>query len=367
MATIEQNLSEIRSAVYGEDVRNSIANAIEVINNENGTLRSSVSASVQNTLENFQPYEFVETLPATGKSNKIYALLDLDYIDSDSTYSEESEWSSLQAAPYIQVSITPGCYVNDNANAVKPVMARYYLTNAQVTYTFGGQSYNQTLKTLTFENRELTATSHQPEQSVTSTVTAITKGLIQQSNNIPISRRVLDNISLELTFKEYIYDSDDKLWKYNKNKTVSVSNIKATRKTSELFEFNISKVNDDIRLNAIVFMQKPDSSFGQHAVWIEVYYNGYREDLRKTAYEAMGKLCKTANDQYGYNTASHSTGYVISQKSSTGIVLYGPGESIGAVGGEPVIWRVAIPSTSTATMYIWSESLQGFIRLTSGS
>ena len=366
MATIEQNLSEIRSAVYGEDVRNSIANAIEVINNENETLRSSVSASVQNTLENFQPYELVETLPATGKSNKIYALLDLDYIDSDSEDSEESEWSSLQASPYIQVSITPECYENDNANAVKPVMARYYLTNAQVTYTFSGQSYNQTLKTLTFENRELTATNrHGHEQSVTSIVTAISKGLFQQSNNIPSSRNILDNVSLNLTFKEYIYDSDDRLWKYNKNKTVSVSNIKATRKTSSLFEFNISKVNNDIRLNAIVFMQKSDSSLPHTGVL--VYYNGYRVDLSNTAYEAIGELCKTAHDQYGYNTASHSTGYVISQKSSTGIAFYGPGEGIGAVGGEPVIWQVAIPSTSTATMYIWSESLQGYIRLTSGS
>ena len=366
MATIEQNLSEIRSAVYGEDVRNSIANAIEVINNENETLRSSVSASVQNTLENFQPYELVETLPATGKSNKIYALLDLDYIDSDSKSSEASEWSSLQTAPYIQASITPGCYVNDDANAVKPVMARYYLVNAQVTCILGGHSYNQTLKSLAFENRELTATSY-IGQSITSIVTAITKGLFQQSNDIPSNINSLANVSLILAFKEYIYDSDDRLWKYNKNKTVTLTNIKATRKTSTLFEFNISKVNDDIRLNAIVFMQKSDWSFSQDIGWISVYYDGYRIDLRTTDYEAIGKLCKTANDQYGYDTASHSTGHVISQKSSAGVAFYGPGTSIGAVGGEPVKWDIAIPSTSTATMYIWSESLQGFIRLTSGS
>ena len=363
MATIEQNISDIRSAVYGEDVRNSIANAIEVMNNENGTLRSSVSASVQNTLENFQPYEFVETLPETGKSNKIYALLDLDYIDSDSTDSEYSTWSSLQTAPYIQASITPGCYEDDDANAVKPVMARYYLINAQVYLYPSGY---QTLKSLTFENRELTASSL-TGQSVTSIVTAIASGSFTPSNNIPINIHKLVEIELSLAFKEFIYDSDDRLWKDNGTKTVTLANITATRKSSDLFEFNISKVNDDIRLDAIVFMQKSDSSFPQDIGWISVYYDGYYINLRKTVWEAIGKLCKTANDQYGYDTASHSTGHIISQKSSTGIALYGPGESIGAVGGEPVIWQVAIPGTSTATMYIWSESLQGFIRLTSGS
>ena len=362
MATIEQNLSEIRSAVYGEDVRNSIANAIEVINNENETLRSSVSASVQNTLENFQPYEFVETLPATGKSNKIYALLDLDYIDSDSTNSEYSAWSSLQTAPYIQVSITPGCYVNDDANAVKPVMARYYLINAQVSH----QSGNQSLKSLTFENRELTATSFNG-QSITSIVTAVASGTFTPSNNIPSNVNTLSGIGLSLAFSEFIYDSDDRLWKYNGNKTVSLSNITATRTSLTEFKFNISKVNNDIRLDAIVFMQKSDSSFPQDMGWISVYYDGYRIDLRTTDYEAIGKLCKTANDQYGYDTASHSVGHVISQKSSAGIAFYGPGTSIGAVGGKPVKWDIAIPGTSTATMYIWSESLQGFIRLTSGS
>lgn len=366
MATIEQNLSEIRSAVYGEDVRNSIANAIEVINNENETLRSSVSASVQNTLENFQPYEFVETLPATGKSNKIYAQLDLDYIDSDSTNSEASEWSSLQTAPYIQVSITPGCYENDDANAVKPVMARYYLTNARIYFTFAEQQYYQSLKSLTFANRELTATSL-TGQSITSIVTAITSGTFQPSNYISSLVNTVSGVSLELTFKEYIYDSNDRLWKYNTNKTVSLANITATRKSATLFEFNISKVNNDIRLDAIVFMQKSDSSFPQDIGWISVYYDGYRMDITKTDYEAIGKLCKTANDQYGYDTASHSVGHVISQKSSAGVTLYGPGTSIGAVGGEPVKWQIAIPGTSTATMYIWSESLQGFIRLTSGS
>lgn len=362
MATIEQKLSDIRSAVYGEDVRNSIANAIEVINNENGTLRSSVSASVQNTLENFQPYEFVETLPATGKSNKIYALLDLDYIDSDSTNSEYSEWSSLQTAPYIQASITPGCYEDDDANAVKPVMARYYLLNAQVSHQSGYQS----LKSLTFENRELTATNRIGE-SITSIVTAIASGSFAPSNNIPNNVNTLSGIGLSLGFKEFIYDSDDRLWKDNGTKTVTLANITATRTSLTEFKFNISKVNDDIRLGAIVFMQKQDSSFPEDIGWISVYYNGYRADVTLEVYEAIGKLCKTANDQYGYNTASHSVGHVISQKSSVGVALYGPGTSIGAVGGEPVKWQIAIPGTSTATMYIWSESLQGFIRLTSGS
>lgn len=365
MATIEQNLSDIRSAVYGEDVRNSIANAIEVINNENETLRSSVSASVQNTLENFQPYEFVETLPATGKSNKIYALLDLDYIDSDSTNSEYSEWSSLQTAPYIQASITPGCYEDDDANAVKPVMARYYLLNAQVSHQSGYQS----LKSLTFENRELTARNYNYPiaQSITSIVTAIASGSFTPSNNIPNNVNTLSGIGLSLGFKEFIYDSDDRLWKDNGTKTVTLANITATRTSLTEFKFNISKVNDDIRLDAIVFMQKPDSTFPPDMMWTEIYYNGYRVNLRTTEYEAIGKLCKTANDQYGYDTASHSVGHVISQKSSVGVALYGPGESIGAVGGEPVKWQIGIPSTSTATMYIWSESLQGFIRLTSGS
>ena len=91
MATIDQYLSDVKSAIYGEDVRDSIVNAIKAIDTENQTLRSSVDASVQNTLENYQIYELVETLPEVGNQNKIYAQMDLETIDSDSNNSTSEQ------------------------------------------------------------------------------------------------------------------------------------------------------------------------------------------------------------------------------------------------------------------------------------
>ncbi len=360
MATIDQYLSDVKSAIYGEDVRDSIVNAIKAIDTENQTLRSSVDASVQNTLENYQIYELVETLPEVGNQNKIYAKMDLETIDSDSnnSTSEQSLWESLQSVPYIQASVNPDCVDNMNANAAKPVMTRYYLTNAIVSHQAG----TQTLKSLTVANKDFTIKTATGRQT-TLMVNALVGGTFIPSSNIPNTMTKLTGISLNLTFQEYIYDSDDRKWKFNNTKSVKLGNITATRASLTEFGFDIRPSSVDLRLNAILLFEKKAISGIVH----EIYYNGYSErgDSAEIVYLLAhgGMLGFTAYDVYGYETDKHTDRFVISCKSSPSYMFQGAGVTIGAIPGTPYIWDVKVPSQSVAKMYIWSDALRAYLRL----
>lgn len=363
MATIDQYLSDVKSAIYGEDVRDSIANAIKAIDTENQTLRSSVDASVQNTLENYQIYELVETLPEVGNQNKIYAQMDLETIDSDSNNSttERTSWESLQSAPYIQASVNPDCVDNMNANAAKPVMTRYYLTNAIVSHQAG----TQTLKSLTVANRDFTLDIHYQSQTRQTTlmVNALSSGTFIPSSNIPNTMTKLTGISLNLTFQEYIYDSDDRKWKFNNTKSVQLGNITATRVSLTEFGFDIRPSSGDLRLNAILLLEKRAIS----GVVREIYYNGYSERGDSAAIVYLlsngGMLGFTAYDAYGYETNKHTDRFVVSCKSSASYRFQGAGVTIGAIPGTPYIWDVKVPSRSVAKMYIWSDALRAYLQL----
>lgn len=366
MATIDQYLSDVKSAIYGEDVRDSIVNAIKAIDTENQTLRSSVNASVQNTLENYQIYELVETLPEVGNQNKIYAQMDLEKIDSDSnnSTSEQSAWESLQSAPYIQASVNPDCVDDMNANATKPVMTRYYLTNAIVSHQAGAQ----TLKSLTVVNREFIVQYFHNMQSTQTVlmVNALSSGTFIPSPNIQNNISTLTGIDLNLTFQEYIYDSDDRNWKFNNTKSVQIGNITATRVSLTEFKFDIRPVSGDLRLNAILLLEK--KSIPTNTVR-SIYYNGYSAsvDLRSTEIIDLlthgGKLGFTAYDVYGYETDKHTDAFVVSCKSSPSYMFQGAGVTIGAIPGTPYIWKVKVPSQSVAKMYIWSDALRSYLRL----
>ena len=349
MATIDQYLSDVKSAIYGEDVRDSIVNAIKAIDTENQTLRSSVNASVQNTLENYQIYELVETLPAVGNQNKIYAQMDLETIDSDSnnSTSEQSVWESLQSAPYIQASVNPDCVDNMNANGTKPVMTRYYLTNAIVSH----QSGTQTLKSLTVAHRDFIVESIHNMQSIQTVLmaNALASGSFIPSPNIPNTMTTLTGIGLNLTFQEYIYDSDDRNWKFNNTKSVQLGNITATRVSLTEFKFDIRPVSGDLRLNAILLLEKKSIPSGVTTI----YYNGYSAPSSTEIGDLLangGKLGFTAYDVYGYETDKHTDGFVVSCKSSVSYTFQGAGTTIGAIPGTPYIWDVKVPSQSVARM-----------------
>lgn len=365
MATIDQYLSDVKSAIYGEDVRDSIVNAIKAIDTENQTLRSSVNASVQNTLANHQVYELVETLPEVGNQNKIYAQMDLETIDSDSnnSTSEQLVWESLQSTPYIQASVNPDCVDDMNANATKPVMTRYYLTNAIVSHQAGAQ----TLKSLKVENRDFIVQSTHNRQTIQTVLmaNALASGTFIPSQNIPNNMSTLTGIGLNLTFQEYIYDSDDRNWKFNNTKSVQLGNITATRVSLTEFKFDIRPVSGDLRLNAILLLEKKSIPGAAESI----YYNGYSAQFTPSSTEIRdllahgGKLGFTAHDVYGYETDKHTDGFVVSCKSSASYAFSGAGVTIGAIPGTPYIWDVKVPSQSVAKMYIWSDALRSYLRL----
>lgn len=95
MAAIDSYLSQIKSAIYGEEVRDSIYYAISAINADVSTVISSAQSTIDEYVKNVEIYAYVDELPSTGDEQKIYL------VQEDITYSDE--WSST----YVQTSGNP--------------------------------------------------------------------------------------------------------------------------------------------------------------------------------------------------------------------------------------------------------------------
>lgn len=76
MANIDGYLSQIKTAVYGEDVRDSIYNAISAINNDTSSIMSTAKESIDNYIQGLEIYAYVDELPPVGNEQKIYAVQD---------------------------------------------------------------------------------------------------------------------------------------------------------------------------------------------------------------------------------------------------------------------------------------------------
>lgn len=83
MANISAFLSNIKTAIYGEDVRDSIHDAIKAINDDASAVISSAQSTIDSYVRSIEIYDYVDTLPAKGSEQKIYAVQDtLEFEDA---------------------------------------------------------------------------------------------------------------------------------------------------------------------------------------------------------------------------------------------------------------------------------------------
>lgn len=90
MAAIDSYLAEIKTAVYGEDVRNSIYNSLSAMNDEVSSVMTTAKNTINNYVNNIEIYSYVDELPEVGNEQKIYLVQD----DISYTY----EWSNEYVA-----------------------------------------------------------------------------------------------------------------------------------------------------------------------------------------------------------------------------------------------------------------------------
>ena len=82
LAAIDGYLSQIKTAIYGEDVRDSIYQSISAINNECNTIMTSATDTIDNYVDNIEIYAYVDELPVIGNEQKIYLVQEeLEYIN----------------------------------------------------------------------------------------------------------------------------------------------------------------------------------------------------------------------------------------------------------------------------------------------
>lgn len=356
MADISSFLLAIKNAIYGEEVRDSIYNAINAMNNENLTIASRVTNTVQSTLDNFKVYEHVSELPEVGDSQLLYAVSDIVTTESDSNNSNYNDWSELQNERYIQVPVNEVSYTNVNASAVKPVMARYYLINQFVTlHLKNGSSTSVTSGDIVLKEKSLAVTVGGPWSSQ----------YIQKSFDnicfdfVEIASGDIQNIqSGDLTFTclEFIYDAYDRLWKFNDEKTIEYTYLKYDSADKVL------RFTAEMGLDDILFCHNFKGWISQYTPIppVDIYHSGYRYSAIKLT---LGKLGEMEYDSEGYETNAHSTDMIISIQRINGGFYWDGTSTIDYVEGEPKIWQVPYSIGSTATMYIWSDAIKSYIAL----
>ena len=361
MASIGTYLDSIKSAIYGEDVRDSIYNAISAINDENAILSSEINNSVDNTLNNLRVYKYVDQLPEKGDSKYIYAVANVDYVDSDSNESTYEQWSTLNTNPtYIQVPINRTVYNNVSANALKPVMARYYLTNSMgyITKT-DGSSRSVEIGVLTLINNPLTITTRNDHTDTFDTVSLECCDV----SNLGSGRNRYGRVDLE--FAEFIYDANDRKWKFNKEINISYEQMAIINVENDTAQFvpRLDYHNPSLLLSPILIAHNVKGWEYISEGIKTVYYNGYSftDAFGQSTITVSPKLGQSEYDTYGYLTESNSTQYVIS--------YYGDFYWDGSPAPDtPIIeyykkWDVPYASNGIATMYIWSDAFTSYINL----
>lgn len=357
MATVDTYLDSIKSAIYGEDVRDSIVNAIKAINDENATLSSEISNSVSNTLNEFRTLQIVDQLPETGNSKYIYAVSSITYGDADSNDSEYNDWEEINVNPtYIQVPITNGVYTNSSANAFKPVMARYYLTNSYAMISNrDGSSHTATVGTLNILSIDLTVNTQYNHTKTFETISLESCDISDFGSGAPRYGE------LNLTFKEFVYDSDDRLWKFNRDITVQYRNmsvVNIVNGTAQLVPM-YDRTSVGSLLDPILFCHDYKNwEYASEGI-TRLYYNGSSISTWSVSISTIGKISEYEYDTYGYLTESNSVYGIIAITSD----IYFDGTPSPDIPNPIKNWSVPLSTGTTATMYVWSDAIQDFVSL----
>lgn len=388
MADISLYLSQIEEAVYGEEVRGSIINAISAINNENASLQTQTESTVQNFLNNFKVYSHVDELPEVGDPQLIYAIADINYIDSDINTSADTagsigrtKWTEdNDKSPNDTAYITFSSSYDTDETASKPVMKRYYLRSKQIAYGpagAGGYTYTPSLIYLNKENLEYIAMSSVgraiiSEQFNAWSIKYIDFEVLNQTST------TLTGCSVTLEFDEFIYDSNStsRGWKYNKTVTYTKGNLTAKQYDRSLYRITLSTIVNDI--SNILFTEMPINDDGTPKVkklpspeyfpaYKNAHYyfscNGANKEILPAYWDTwFNQLFANgiSRDLYGYDCKNHSTYLVISSKGSH---MFSGFAFIDYTIPTTNIWDVIGDTGNTAAMYIWNQTLSKYIRL----
>lgn len=392
MADISSFLLAIKNAIYGEDVRNSIYNAINAINNENSSLASVVTNDVQKTLDNLRVYEQVNSLPASGDSKILYALTDIQYVDADSNNpaaGDAATWDTLTDTPYIQVPINEVVYDDVSAGAIKPVMARYYIVSNGATVELDDNGTilerSATIETINLKNNPATAFIQTYSSGRTTTKTFDT--ICLDNAKINISRqagesldRLVSNVrsgSISLQYMEWIYDAADQKWKLNNEGTYECINMSFEYKrvsTGNNHDSHEHTYDQTLRYNSgglkdVLFCHNYKAFHAQFERQqqppdirsVQVYHNGVRFQVSTIA-TTLAKIAEVEYDSNGYLTDANSTGLVISIKD---LFHWMSGEAT-YVTDLPKNWQVPYTLGSAASLWFWSDVIKSYVSV-SGS
>lgn len=381
MADIDMYLSGIKKAVYGEDVRDSIINAISAINVVNETNVGNAETKTQLMLDNFKIYETVEQLPATGNAQYIYCVTDIAYTDADNGTCLDPEGSTgktrwdadNQASPNNKAYVTFSSSYNlgENPVAAKPVMKRYYLKNKILSVGGQGGSVNYQVINLGFSLQDVTIVRRDlVEQQYTYNVAGWALQTVEFIGPTPSGSTSMSGINLSLEFDEFIYDSDvtSKGWKYSRTVTKSFTNLTASWVSGTTYR--ITTAMDVNHLETLLFTEMPLADDGtptfapsspsaeERELYILLYgatpkfFTSYSE-MMDTIYD-----CSFSRDLYGYDCTTHATNFVINSQGAYMLTFSFPNTP-----EPPNNWDVPAGIGDTATLYTWNQTLSKYIRL----
>lgn len=371
MANIDPYISELKSAIYGEEVRNSIINSLKAMNTQNDALETDVKNTTQNTLDNFRIYEQVNDLPEVGNPQLIYCVSDIVTVDSDSGLCGDApssegalKWDADQGKPFFTNS-TARIGVNGftdyiDENITKPVMARYYITdNSKIQYYDSQNRYDFPIYRLNLKVEQLAYVVKAPNSSTTGSLKALRIASAELNDG---SWSMNGNARVHLECDEFIYDSETKKWYFNRTITINTGYVRTSTPTWNSVTFNYADTNNIIAIQAL-----PQNAYQAENDVTIVYrigeqYEKFANDYVDNFESTKGRLIA---DNYGYDTYNHSKYCIIEYKESQDTYLNIIADE--TIPTAPNKWKVIIRSSDRAFMYVWNQALERYIELVGGS
>lgn len=377
MANIDPYISELKSAIYGEEVRNSIINSLKAMNTQNDTLETDVKNTTQNTLDNFRVYEQVNDLPAVGNPQLIYCVSDIVTTDSDSGVCGDApssegalKWDADQGKPFFTNSTARiGADTEEfvdyiDENITKPVMARYYITdNSKIQYYDSQQQLNYSIDTLNLYVDQIPYVFKTPNSETSGNLKALRIVSAQLSGS---EWSMNGNARVHLECDEFIYDSETEKWYFNRTITMNTGYVRTSTPTWDGITFANTNDENILAIQALpqnAYRLENSIAYGWEMVygWAGVSYipmKNYVNEFEST----KGRL---ASDSYGYDTYNHSKYWIIEYKESQDMDLNINADE--TIPTAPNKWKVIIRSSDRAFMYIWNQALERYIELVGGS
>ena len=375
MADIGSFLDVIRGAVYGEEVRNSIINALSAMNTINDQVSSSTQAQVDTYLSRFEAYAHVSQLPETGDEQKIYAVAQTEWAnaDSDTPAQGDTDWDTyMDDWSYIDVATNADSYTNHDANAVKPVMARYFIK---------AELKDQSNNYYPVDEIEFGCQQMLVEYRTRSGRSSSETINVYQLTSIKTANSNLDGqygpFNIKLSIKEYIFDADDRIWKHNKDIAIRFNQTISGSVINDDYVINIVQNWDNFNFTTMLSKLNPPTDMGEIGI-VQILYGGsidwmslesleeLIDEYSNASYIGERERIHTGPDEYGYETWQHTAIdsnavpmpeiYHTVNNNITRLITPGP--------STPVTWQVAVATAAFARMYIWDSAVGTYIQMT---